>query len=253
MNRIPRVLLAGLPLQKGELQLPAEAGHHLCRVLRMQAGDRLDLMDGAGQLAEAVLLTSTKMPMIRVEHLFFQEPCEPQLCACLPMIRPERTSSAAEKLCELGVNTIQLYHSAFTGNRRKQPDLRRLERIAIAACEQSGNLWLPKILAPVELDVLLKEQGKILLGDAHEKNMGKTPISALTGETGTTVSASALALLVGPEGGFHPNEIDAIDAKNVTRIALGPWVLRADTALPALAAVVNAALGRHRTKQRIER
>ena len=245
MNRIPRVLLHGLHFVTGESQLPAEAGHHLCRVLRMNAGDRVDLMDGVGHTAEAQLLTSTKQPLVHIGRVQFTAEVKPLLTACLPVIRPERASAAVEKLCELGVSAIQLFHSVHTGNRRKAPEMARLQRIAKAACEQSGNPWLPEVLPPVELHELLARPETLLLGDA-DASQEKSPLSALPGETGTADALSAFALLVGPEGGFHPDEIDLIDAKGPIRIALGPWILRAETALPALAAVANAAFGRLR-------
>ena len=116
----------------------------------------------------------------------------------------------------------------------------RMRANAIEAAEQCGILRIPEVCAPERLDKVVAEwdaaRPLIFCDEGVEETC---PISALA-----QVQPGPLGLLVGPEGGFDEAECELLASKPfVTRISLGPRILRADTAAVAALALVNAVLG----------
>ena len=136
-------------------------------------------------------------------------------------LKRDATDLVIQKATELGVSAFLPVFSARTNAARVNLD--RLAAIALEAAEQSERLTLPKILPPVPLfDVLANWAPERVLAAAIERG-GPAPIPEPAG-----------ALLVGPEGGFAPAELDALRAARfVSPICLGPRVLRAETAVIA--------------------
>jgi 16S rRNA (uracil1498-N3)-methyltransferase len=120
-------------------------------------------------------------------------------------------------------------------------NIERMRANAIEAAEQCGVLRLPEIVAPVALaDALAGITAERVLVFCDEDAPIADPVAALAAAAG----ASALAVLVGPEGGFAAEERDMLLARrNIVRLALGPRILRADTAAVAALALVQTVLG----------
>lgn len=151
-----------------------------------------------------------------------------------------------EKATELGVETLQPVWTE-----RTQPDRvnrERLRAIAIAAAEQSERLDIPEIRDPADLPVLLRgwrAERRLLVCD---ESGGGVPIAAALADL---PAGRETAVLVGPEGGFSETELDALGKLPiVTRVGLGPRVLRAETAAIAALAVLQAIAGDWRCRRR---
>ncbi len=115
----------------------------------------------------------------------------------------------------------------------------RLHANAIEAAEQCGILRVPEVRAPQKLESLLEQWDNRLLIFADEAAPTASPLETLAGQ-----SARPLAVLIGPEGGFEPEErAHLLKQIYVIPLSLGPRVMRADTAAVACLALVNAALG----------
>src|SRR5262249_31164536 len=123
-------------------------------------------------------------------------------------------------------------------------NLDRMRANAIEAAEQCGILTLPEIAAPVSLERMLAErEAERLLVFCDEDAEVKDPLAALAAVRPAT-APPPLAVLIGPEGGFAEDERSALlRAPNVIRLALGPRILRADTAAVAALTLVAAVLG----------
>jgi len=230
LNRSIHMLVEELPPQGGELVLDATRSHHLLTVLRLESGQPLTVLDGRGRCARATLAAGGRHARLSCEEPTFQPPPALRLCAWLPVIRPERLEVAVEKLTELGVVTLRLYTSERTGNVRRPSDLARLRRVAEAAVEQSGNPWLPTIHQETPLDALMAQSTLPLL---------------LAAQLGTSVRTmpplpAEVAIVAGPEGGFSPTEESALAARAVAKVGLGPHILRTETAMIALAGLVQS-------------
>jgi 16S rRNA (uracil1498-N3)-methyltransferase len=141
-------------------------------------------------------------------------------------VKKARLDWIIEKATELGVARLQPVITERTIVERVKGE--RLEAQIIEACEQCGRTALPELAEPVKLPQLLKSwpAGRALLFADED---GGSPLT-------TVAAAPPAAILTGPEGGFTPNERDLLLAHEaVRRVALGPRILRAETA--AIAAI----------------
>ncbi|HXW19638.1 MAG TPA: 16S rRNA (uracil(1498)-N(3))-methyltransferase, partial [Roseiarcus sp.] len=151
-----------------------------------------------------------------------------------------RLDYVAQKAVEMGVRRLRpvITRRAQAG----RVNLERLRANAVEAAEQCGVIWLPEILPDVPLLAALKEWpvDRLLIFCDEEAPLSD-PIAALDDRG---ARGRAMALLVGPEGGFEEDEREMIlRVPNVVRISLGPRILRADTAAVAALALIQAKLG----------
>ena len=153
-------------------------------------------------------------------------------------LKRARLDYMVEKATEMGVARLR---PVLT--RRTTPERVNLERMrahAIEAAEQCGILRIPELHAPQKLErVLAGWDAARPLVFCDEDSEETCPFTALA-----RLQPGPLAVLIGPEGGFDPAERELLSSQPfVTRISLGPRILRADTAAVAALALVNAALG----------
>ncbi len=192
--------------------------HHLERVLRLRAGDPLTIADGAGGWRTAVLGADVE-PTGPIEHL---DPPTPPLAIGVALIKGDKLELVVQKLTELGVERIV----PFTAERsvvrwdpaRSAKAVVRLRAIARAAAMQCHRPQLPVVEEVAELAAVASRPG-----------------TALAARDGGAVSLAHALVLVGPEGGWSRTELDA----GLPRVALGPHVLRAETAAIAAGALLT--------------
>ena len=170
---------------------------------------------------------------------------EPDLWLLFAPIKRTRLDWLIEKATELGVAALLPVGTARTQPERLNRD--RLRALAVAAAEQSERLSVPRVAAPEALDRVLAAwpAGRHLV--LCDESGAGTPIAeALAG----FAPDKPAALLVGPEGGFTDTELDALGKLPiVTRVGLGPRVLRAETAALAVLAVFQAIAGDWRRRR----
>jgi len=163
---------------------------------------------------------------------------EPDLWLVFAPLKRARLDWLVEKASELGAAVLLPVWTERTQPERLNGE--RLRALAIAAAEQSERLSVPEVRTPERLDRLLASwpaERRLLVCD--ETGVGRPIVSAL-GDFGD----GPAALLIGPEGGFTDTELDAIGKLPiVTRVGLGPRVLRAETAAVAALAVFQAIAG----------
>jgi 16S rRNA (uracil1498-N3)-methyltransferase len=150
----------------------------------------------------------------------------------------------AQKAVEMGASRLQPVLTRHAQVARV--NLERLRANAIEAAEQCGILTLPDIGAPLTLERMIHERdpARVLVFCDEEADV-RDPIAALAeARRAGEGKAIPLAVLIGPEGGFAPDERAALlESPNTVRLALGPRILRADTAAVAALALVGAVLG----------
>lgn len=199
--------------------------YHLTKVLRTKAGETLQLTNNNGLLATASVEVVQPLKLKLIETHAAEAPFA--FTVCLPMIEKKRLEWCLEKLTELNVKTIQLIKTA-----RTQPFsfadsyLLRLKDLAKSAQKQCGRGVPLEILPPVDL----KDLVFVNLTSCYFASLRQTdkPIA----QTSTKTAASLV--IVGPEGGFTPEEEDFLIAQKLQPIHLGQTVLRAETACIAL-------------------
>lgn len=228
-------------LQPGaDVPLPDASAAHALRVLRLGAGDEVVLFNGDGrEYAARLLAGDARRPQARVEAVAAPARESPLRVTLLQALaRGDKMDWIVQKATELGVARIAPVVTARSEVRLDGPRAaRRLEHwqaIAISACEQCGRNTLPVIDAPGALASHAAARGDsgpalrwmLCPGAATRLRDRRVPPNA------------AIEIAVGPEGGFDDDDLAALHAQGFEALALGPRVLRTETAgLAALAAL----------------
>ncbi len=226
-----------------DVRLPPETAHQVVRVLRLRAGARVVLFGGDAGECEAVLQTVRgDLVVARVAERRLPDrelPC--RLAVALAVLKGDKADWVVQKLTELGACRISFLQAersvAGAADERWPKRLERYARIAREAAEQCGAVRIPQVDGPWTLEALLARGGDGPAIFLHPEAPVSLP--ALLGD-----EPGALLLLVGPEGGFTPGELETATAAGAVPARLGRRILRAETAAIAAAAVAAAAMDR---------
>jgi 16S rRNA (uracil1498-N3)-methyltransferase len=238
-------LYVAAPLGAGaKLALDAAQTNYLRNVLRRKAGEAVLVFNGRDGEWRATLAEGGKRSLLLVvDEPIRAQPPALDLHYLFAPLKHARLDYMVQKAVEMGVSRLQpvLTRHGQVG----RVNLDRMRANAIEAAEQCGILTLPDVASPVTLDRLLDERDPArLLVFCDEDADVKDPVAALSAACPDAGAAPPLAVLIGPEGGFADDERMAlVTLPNVVRLALGPRILRADTAAVAALALVNAVLG----------
>jgi 16S rRNA (uracil1498-N3)-methyltransferase len=234
-----RLYLADRLAEGGVAALGDGQAHRLRHVLRLAPGARIAAFNGRdGEfLCEIAEFGRRGASLAVLARRRAPEP-EGDLWLLFAPIKRARLDWLVEKATELGVAVLVPVWTARTEAQRLNGE--RLAAQAVAAAEQSGRLEPPEIRAAARLDRVLAEWDAARAVFVCDESGGGVPATlALAGR-----APGPAALLVGPEGGFTETELDALGKLAfVTRIGLGPRVLRAETAAVAALAVFQAIAG----------
>jgi 16S rRNA (uracil1498-N3)-methyltransferase len=240
-RRKPRLYVVARLVSGAEIELDRAQAHYLRSVLRLDAGAAITGFNATdGEWLCRVAEFGKRGARVTVEALLRSpEPGhEPDLWLVFAPIKRARLDWLVEKATELGVSALLPVWTARTQVERF--NLERLRAHAIEAAEQSERVSVPEIKAPETLQRVLASwpsARRLILCD--ESGAGE-PIS----EAAARLPPGPVALFVGPEGGFDETELDAFGKLSfVTRVGLGPRVLRAETATLAAVAVFQAIAG----------
>ncbi|WP_323037858.1 16S rRNA (uracil(1498)-N(3))-methyltransferase [Pararhodobacter sp.] len=207
------------------VEVSQDQSHYLGNVMRMAPGDAVALFNGtAGEWRARIVRLAKRGGILDCEAPTALQANPPDVWMVFAPIKKTRTDFIVEKAVELGVSRIVPVQTEFTNAERIRRD--RLQAHAIEAAEQSGGTFVPEVADLTPLPRLLSAwpEGRALWW-ANE---------ALTGQTTCDLAPAPAAILIGPEGGFSPSERTRLAALPFIRhLALGPRILRADTAAVA--------------------
>ena len=220
-----RFLSPDLPL-RGTFVLSGDEGAHLARVLRAAPGDEVLAFDGRGREArcrvesvahrEVTLLVLAETPPPRARR-------DVAIVTAVP--RGQRMEWLVEKCAETGASAVVALATERSVRDRCSPNvLRRWRRAAEEASKQCGRSDVPEVTEPLALD------------EALTRAAGRTLLVAVPGEEATLDGVLAsrgtgpVAVFIGAEGGFSPEETAALAAAGALPFGLGPRILRIETA-----------------------
>jgi 16S rRNA (uracil1498-N3)-methyltransferase len=219
--------------------LTGEHAAHLARVLRARVGQEFDLATPQGVFIGRVV--SSKEDRVEFE---LGDPVSafvlPEVTVLLAVFKFDRMEWAIEKATELGVANIVPIVASRTEKHLAAAAEKRVERwrrIAVQAAEQSRRAGPPKIVDSCRLDQALTASGATRLVLAESETQLPLTQALLSHPAG-----GAVALAVGPEGGWTADEIRSFHRAGWTSASLGPTILRAETAAIAALSVVMAEL-----------
>ncbi|MCI8554387.1 MAG: 16S rRNA (uracil(1498)-N(3))-methyltransferase [Clostridiales bacterium] len=239
------LLATAAPVQ-GEQATPARVpvtgadARHIRGALRMRCGDRLTLCDGAGNdyFCE---ITGFGEELVELRVLYRTPTvCEPTVKITLYQGLPkaDKMEWIIQKAVELGVSRIVPVETARCVARlsgREEKKQARWQRIADEAAGQCGRGMLPPVHSPLDWRRALEDMTAAGLPSIVCYEGGGEPLSALV-----TPQTRGLSLFIGPEGGFEPEEVEALKERGARAATLGKRILRCETApLAALAALMT--------------
>lgn len=203
-------------------ELRPDDAHHLERVLRVRTGDPVVLGDGSGRWRPARFGS----PIVEPGPVASAAPIGPPIGVAFALVKGGRPELVVQKLTELGVDRIVPFRAARSVVRwdeaKAAKALDRLLAVARAATMQCHRPWLPAVEPVRDLGTLLDGSGV-----------------ALADRGGSPPSLDHRLVLVGPEGGWTPEELDAAQRVGASRMTLGDHVLRAETAAMTAAALLT--------------
>jgi 16S rRNA (uracil1498-N3)-methyltransferase len=243
--RTPRLYVA-VPLAAGaNVALDPAQANYLGNVLRLKAGDDVLVFNGRDGEWQGRLASAGKRKLaLAIDARTRAQTSALDLHYLFAPLKHARLDYMAQKAVEMGASRLQPVITRHAQAARV--NLERLRANAIEAAEQCGILTLPEVGAPLAFDRMIAARDPArLLVFCDEDAQVKDPVAALaTARAARAADPMPLAVLIGPEGGFADDERAALLAQpNMVRLALGPRILRADTAAVAALALVGAVLG----------
>ena len=234
-------IFTGTALHSGaDLVLEPEPSRHIAKALRMNVGDELTLFDGRGgeYLATITAVGRNNVEVRTGEHLHSERESPLQVHLGVAVSRGDRFDWVVQKATELGVARITPLVTERTGVKlaaeRADKKLAHWQQVATSACEQCGRNRVPVVESLRSCSDFVGNvdaQLKLVLHHRAEQRP--------TGD----ISIQTAALLVGPEGGLSGEEIKQAEKAGFRSLALGPRVLRTETAPLAALAILQAHWG----------
>jgi 16S rRNA (uracil1498-N3)-methyltransferase len=232
------------------LELPSQAAQHVARVLRLAPGDALTLFDGLGgewpATIRAVSGSAVRVATGARRALERESPLRITLLQALA--RGEKMDWVLQKATELGVARLQPVACERSvvqlDGGRADKRLAHWHGVVVAACEQCGRNRVPEVLPPLRLDAACAAVDaplRLVLAPGAARPLGAA-LRAATAPAGVP-RPPEVALLVGPEGGLAEAEVELARRAGFEAVALGPRVLRTETAAIAALALLQGLAG----------
>ena len=225
------------------ITLTGTEAHHAAVVRRVRVGEEVTVGDGRGVwLVGQVEDVAPKRVTVRVIARREIAAASPRLVLVQALAKGDRDELAVQAATELGVDEVVPWQAArsvsrWTGDKIAK-GLARWSTIVREAAKQAHRAWVPPVTAPVTTAQLAARGGARLL---VLEPTAAVPLSRVVVDAD---DPRELVLVVGPEGGIAPEELDALAASGAELVRLGDTVLRTSTAGPAALALLNARLER---------
>ncbi len=242
-------------------QLPDDEANHAVRVLRMKEGDGLQATDGRGNFYDCTItMASPKRCRIHIDHQYEGRKLWNGSIhlAVAPTKNMDRMEWLAEKATEMGLDTLSFVDCKNSERHVVKPE--RVERIVVSATKQSHKAWKPEVREMEDFRRFIAHpfNGQKFIAHCYDMDSPHEP----AGSTGTASGAESLPpspylldvagntgdalVLIGPEGDFSVEEVQAAIAAGYRPISLGESRLRTETAALAAVHLLNIAKRIHR-------
>jgi 16S rRNA (uracil1498-N3)-methyltransferase len=233
----------GDPAVGATVSVTGAEAKHAVTVSRVRAGETLLLGDGAGLMLGVTVLTALPAELtVRVDSVDRTPPATPRIVLVQALAKGDRDELAVQAATELGIDAVVPWAASRSVARwegvKVAKGQARWAAIVREASKQSIRPWLPEVSA-----LTTTKQLAALAAGTRMLLLEPTASERLTGIEPAT-DGRDIVLVVGPEGGIAPSELEILERAGATRVRLGDTVLRTSTAGPAAVAILNAALGR---------
>ena len=200
--------------------LNSDDQHHLARVLRLRAGESVSVSDGQGRWRSCRFVSADVLePDTEIETV---DRAVPEITIGFALPKGDRPEWIVQKLTEIGVDHVIVLHAERSVVRwepdRAERNIAKLVTVAREASMQSRRVWLPTVSGPLRADQVIGETVSLAEPD------------------GDALTLAATTVLIGPEGGWTPNELGL----TASHVSLGTSILRVETAALVAAANLSA-------------
>ncbi len=229
--RIPRYFIDQELEVNQSLSLPEALHRHAIQVLRGKLGDLLILFNGQG--GEYLATFSEVEKRKSTVSITSYDPIDRESLLdtrlVLALIKSDKFDFALQKAVEMGVSSIQPVIAARSvmnlKANRLDKKMQHWQGVIYSACEQSGRTRIPELLPTISFsEYLVADNGRMNLAMLPEATQYLSELATPT---------QPISLLVGPEGGFHDDEVTLMEEQKVQTVKFGPRILRAETAVIA--------------------
>jgi 16S rRNA (uracil1498-N3)-methyltransferase len=240
--------LAALAPREGDIvTLSGDEARHAATVGRMRVGEHTAFGDGRGLVVRGIVTAvAPREVSLAVESVEEHPAAAPSVVLVQALAKGDRDELAVQAATELGVSAVVPWQADRSVSRwegaKAAKGIERWSAIVREAAKQSIRARIPAVDPLVRTTDLAKTAGQTRMLVLEPTAEGR--LSDLDLTPGASDAAKPIHLVVGPEGGISPRELDLLQSAGARLVRLGPDVLRTSTAGPAALAVVNVALGR---------
>lgn len=221
-----------------EVDLDANASHHLARVLRARIHDEVILFNGeGGEYLGTIIYIDKKTVRVFIKEFIDKNNASPlNLYLAQGISRGEKMDYTIQKSVELGVKKIYPLLTERCNvkldEERREKRFQHWQSIMISACEQSGRTDIPELMQPISFNQFMQQAAadwKFILAPKAKNTLSQMTIA----------KNASVILLIGSEGGLSENEIAEATRHDFLPLSLGPRVLRTETAAVAALSVLQ--------------
>ncbi|PWH86989.1 16S rRNA (uracil(1498)-N(3))-methyltransferase [Brumimicrobium oceani] len=217
-------------LNQEKITLPPDESKHAAKVLRMMAGDQMEIVNGTGVVFTGEIIDSAPKAVV-VKKIDFHKatPDEHHIhIAIAPTKNNDRFEWFLEKATELGIHEITpiLCKNA----ERKKIKLERFQKILVSAMKQSKRLFIPKLNELISIEEFIKQNPNGLIAHCYEEEERNTSIQKQLEKESNRWIEKKTPILIGPEGDFTLNEVKKALENGFQAVTLGKTRLRTETA-----------------------
>ena len=228
-----------------EILLSEQESHHISKVLRLSVDTPLQLLDGKGNVHDAVIISLGKQLKLQILSSIHVHRDEVPLRVCQSILKGQKMELLVQKCTELGISEFTPFYSERC--QLKKTELSKIskkydrwQRIIEEACKQCNNPIKMRLNPMVSLNEMLIQENravqKILFWEEEQQDNSLHSCSLQTDKEG-------LQLVFGPEGGFPEPEVKLAQKAGFQILSLGPRILKAETANIAAVSIVQHLLG----------
>ncbi len=212
------------PLTEGaSVEIRDKEFHHLANVMRVKPGDAVEIINGQGALAKAVVKEIQKKQAVLdiASAKQYEKPIK-EIILAQAFPRPQKLDFIIEKGTELGITQFWLFPGKKSDRKEIKPaQLERLKILCISALKQCGRLWLPNLTIKPELEKWTRLEVPFYFGDIRESAPFLQAVWKPYAQSG---------FFVGPESGFENSETEKLEILGAQGVKLNLNVLRTETA-----------------------
>ena len=216
---------------------------HAAQVARVRTGERIGVGDGRGRIGWGpVVHVAQQEVAIEVAELAVDPARRPRLILVQALAKGDRDELAVQAATELGVDVIVPWQAARSVSRwdaKAEKGLARWRTIVREAAKQAHRAWVPEVEGVARLADLVARART-----ANVFVLEPSAVERLTAVASDPLDDRDVVLVVGPEGGIAPEELDALRTAGARLVRLGDTVLRTSTAGAAAISVLSASTGR---------